>query len=166
MKLLISNTRVLDNPTAGIDLEPAQIGSPPQSGGSIIFSFDHVTVNNNGNGIYMNSAVQTEIRGTITNSVISSNVNGIVATSAGSGSTVAVSIEDSSVSNHGFGNNQSGISVSNNFSSVWLSHSLINNNYTGIAISNGGFVNSAGNNDIIANVTPVSGGSLVSAPEQ
>jgi hypothetical protein len=161
--LLISNTRVLDNPTAGIDIAP-------QAGGAVMIAIDRVTANNNGYGIYMNSATDTSgIRGTITNSVINSNVNaGIAATNPGvfSSSEVRISVKDSNISNNNTNNVGVGISVSNNDSVVVLSHSLINYNGIGIVLNNGGAVLSAGNNDMTANVALISGGSLGSAPEQ
>ena len=134
--VVISNTRVLDNPTAGIDLEP-------QAGAGLVITIDHVTANNNGYGIFMittNAPSASVIWGTITNSVINSNVSaGFSVTSAGGVAGISISVKDSTISNNNFNNSGAGISVSNDTSSVVLSHSLINNNGIGILL-NGGFV--------------------------
>jgi Right handed beta helix region len=181
LNLLISNTQVLDNPTVGIDLAPPPGGyflatldrvTANNNGygifinGGVFFAIDRTTVNSNNYGIYMtNASGALQVEGTITNSIISSNsTNGITAVSPGSRG-VSVSIKDSSVSNHAVSEGLVGISVANNCS-VFLSQSLIANNITGIAISGNGVVRSAGNNDISNNNTPITGGSLGSAPEQ
>ena len=159
VNVLISNTRVLDNSTNGIVLEPGQVGL--SGGGFIDFSFDHLTVNNNGYGIYMNSPANTGTIGTITNSVINLNLNGISLIADVAALYNSLAIKDSSVSgNHG----GSGISVS--FAQLFLSHSFVVDNVTGIAISNGANVISAGDNDLFGNNTPISGGSLQSNPKQ
>ncbi len=159
VSLLISNTRVLDNPADGIVLEPGQAGQ--NAGGFIYFSFDHLTVNNNGYGIFMNSLANTGMVGTITNSVINSNVNGISFTADVGAINNSLAIKDSSVSGS---RSASGISVS--FVSLFLSHSFVADNSTGIALSNNAVVYSAGDNDLFGNDMPISGGNLQSNPKQ
>jgi hypothetical protein len=168
-RLLISNTRVLDNPTAGIDLEPAQGAA---GNGQIFASIDHVTANNNGYGIFSNNTAG-DIRAEIINSVISSNVTaGIAITdgfdSHGTAHAGLFVIKGSTISHNDFSSASTGISVSGASSSnVLLSHSSIFDNNTGIMISgSSNFVYSAGNNDIFINSTPISGGPLQSNSEQ
>jgi hypothetical protein len=160
VNVLISNTRVLDNPADGIALEPGQVG--PSAGGHIYFSFDHLTVNNNGYGIYMNALANTAMIGTITNSVINSNLNGGISLNADVGALDnSLAIKDSSVSG-----SHSGLGISVSFASLFLSHSFVAGNSTGIALSNSANVYSAGDNDLFGNFTPISGGSLQSNPKQ
>jgi hypothetical protein len=160
VNLLISNTRVLDNSADGLVLEPAQVG--PDAGGYIYFSFDHLTANNNGYGIFMHSLQNTGMTGTITNSVINnSNVSGISFSADAGAITNVLALKDSSVSNNILG---AGISVS--FVSLFLSHSFVANNSPGIALSNNAKVYSAGDNDLFGDFPPISGGSLISNPKQ
>jgi Right handed beta helix region len=159
MTLLISNTRVLDNPTAGINLATQNNGA---NAAYILASIDRVTVENNGYGIYISVAANTGTQATITNSIVNNNQSaGIVVTGLSPNDGLSVGIKDSTVSNI----NGIGISVSGT-TRVFLSQSMVFGNTTGISFTNGGGAYSAGNNDINQNQTPVSGGSLQSAPEQ
>jgi hypothetical protein len=160
IQLLISNTRVLDNPTAGIDLEP-QAG-----GGEIFASFDNVTVNKNGYGIFANSTVG-DLRAAITNSVISNNVTGGIAETNGAGHGSAIVVKGSTISHNDYVSGESGISLSGSgASTVLLSHSLIFDNDIGIKVSGASNAFSAGDNDIYLANTPISGGSLHSIPKE
>jgi parallel beta-helix repeat protein len=158
MTLLISNTRVLDNPnSAGIDITP-------RTGGQIATAtIDGVTVENNNYGIYMDaSATNTLVHATITNSVVSSNLNTGLAVVRASGSQGAqANVKDTTLSA-----NPTGISVSGSGGGVlYLSHSMIVSSTTGINTGSPSTVYSAGNNDISQNVTPVIG-TLTAAPQQ
>jgi hypothetical protein len=156
-RVLIANTKVLDNAVVGIDLQP-------ETGAAITASFDHVTVTNNNDNIFLNSLVVSSITATITNSVIdNSSTTGVTVMSAGTGSEAFLSIKDSSISNNSAA---TALAVSGTFSHVVLSRTMLNNNNTGISISDSGVVLSAGNNDMTENSTPVTGGSLGSAQEQ
>jgi hypothetical protein len=169
ISLLISNTRVLDNPTAGIALEPAQGAS---SNGQIFATIDHVTVNNNGYGIFSNNTAG-DTRAVITNSVISFNATaGIALTngtdSHGSAHGAEIAIKDSTISHNDFSFGEPGISVSgSSASTVLLSRSLIYNNDTEIMISGASnLVYSAGDNDMFAYNHLITGETLQSNPKQ
>jgi hypothetical protein len=159
MELLISNTRVLDNPnSAGIDITP-------QAGGKIArATIDRVTVEHNNYGIYMGcSATNTYVNAAITNSVISSNLNtGLAVVGAGGCLGAVAQVKDSTLNS-----NPTGISGSGSVGGIiFLSHSMIVSSATGIDIGSNSSVFSAGNNDLYLNGTPISGGSLTPNPEQ
>jgi hypothetical protein len=169
ISLLISNTRVLDNATAGIALEPAQGAS---SNGQIFATIDRVTVNNNGYGIFSNNTAG-DTRAVITNSVISFNATaGIALTngtdSHGSAHGAEIAIKDSTISHNDFSFGEPGISVSgSSTSTVLLSRSLMFDNDTEIMISGASnFVYSAGDNDMFGFNHLITGGSLNSNPKQ
>jgi hypothetical protein len=157
ISLLISNSFVLDNTNAGIYLTARPTGQMS----AII---DRVTASKNTYGIYIDSSATNEfITATITNSIISYNLNtGIAVVKSNSFSTSAAYVKDSILSD----NAVNGVSASGPGGGfIFLSHSMILGNNTGINIGTGSSVFSAGNNDISNNPTPVSG-TLTSAPEQ
>jgi len=158
MTLLISNTRVLDNPnSAGIEIAP-------QTSSVVLASIDHVTIENNNYGIYLDgSAHDAIIEAVITNSIVSSNANTGVAVFISNPINFGslATIKDTTLSH----NVSNGVSTSGSGSEILLSHVMIEGSHTGINIGSGTIISSAGNNDIFDTATPVSG-TLSAAPEQ
>jgi Right handed beta helix region len=160
MTLLIQDTLIADNPTAGITVQPPQ----PLA---VTATFDRLTVVNNGYGIFLGGSPSNGyvIEATISNSTINaSSTTGIVTMSSSShGGEVFVGIHDVTISSGGFLG--TAISASGPGTLVTISRVMAFNNSTGIVISGGAFVDTAGNNDLKGNATPVSG-SLTAAPQQ
>jgi hypothetical protein len=160
MSLLVANTIVANNATAGIDIEPGVIN------GFVFVSIDHVTANNNLTGIVMtNSAGQVGVNGTITNSLINSNTNAGVSLTSISSATLEIDINDSTLSNQYYPNSK-GLFASGNTTLVNLSRDLISSNYIGVSMTNSADVTSSGNNDLSHNGYATGGGSLGSSPQQ
>jgi hypothetical protein len=136
--LLISSTRVLDNPnSAGIYLLP-QV-SPVQA------TIDHVTVENNNYGIYVdasNVTGGTSVWTSITNSVVSSNLTaGIGNKGKTSFNLSVVAVKDTTVRNI----NAHGIEAAQ-YSSTSLSHVLMDSNATDFYCSAGAVIATDGTN--------------------
>jgi hypothetical protein len=131
--LLISNTRVLDNPnSAGIYLLP-QV-TPVQA------TIDHVTVENNNYGIYVDASNVTSccnsVWTSITNSMIASNLTAGIGNKGKTSSVLSiVAVKDTTVRNI----NAHGLEASPN-SQTFLSHVLLDSDATDFYCSAGAVI--------------------------
>jgi len=155
ISLLISNSSFLDNANAGIYLTPRQ--------GQVAATIDRVTADVNNYGIYIDaSATNSFATASITNSIVSNNLNTGITVIGTSFTQAEAYVKESTLSN-----NPTGISVSGCLGLTFLSHSMIQgSSIAGINKEDCATANSAGYNDIINNTVPVNGGSLGSNPEQ
>jgi hypothetical protein len=124
IQLSVSNTVISDNGTADSGTSGITISSGGT--GTVTCVFDHVAIENNqGDGLFLNSATQAIVV-TLGDSVIANNtVNGILAQQGTA--QVYVAVKRSNISNNGTGANTSGGAV------IRLSQSVITANSTGWA---------------------------------
>jgi len=149
--LTVDNVTISGVTSRGIDVSMATSGSLfvqdtritncgtgvflSSTGGSVLASLDHVSLQNNTNGL----EASTGGRATISNSVISNNAsNGLLSSVTGS----IINAESNQISF----NNIAGANCSANGAVIRLSSNAIYNNTAGISITGTCTVNSAGNN--------------------
>jgi hypothetical protein len=150
--LQISNSFVLDNTNAGIYLTP-------RPAAQVAATIDRVTADGNNYGIYIDAtATNSFATASITNSIISNNLNTGITAVTSSPTSASAFVKSSTLSHNPTGISNSGPGF------LFLSHSMIVESLTGINVGTGSVL-SAGNNDISINTTPVNG-ALGSAPEQ
>ena len=166
-RILIKDTLISDNPTAGVNIQPT---SPNNVAPATNVTIDHTTVFNNGYGIYLggNPGGNSIISAKISNSTITDSLTtGILGINNGNTDFVTAIIRDTTISEaSNTGLSTVGISVSGSRTAFFISHVSISVNQTDVSINNGGFVYTAGNNDLLGAFSQVSGGSLTPAPQQ
>jgi hypothetical protein len=158
--LLIANSHISGNPTAGINIQP--------SGALINATMDHVTVFNNGYGIYLGGNPSgASVIAAISNSTVTQSYSaGITGVSLDGVGQTNVMIRDTEIFNgqNPQGGTGIGISVSGLNTVFTLSRVAAFFNDTGVSITSG-IVKTANNNDLNENATPVSS-ALTPAAEQ
>ena len=134
-QLFVSNTLLSDNGTNGIGITPSGSGTTD----SVL---SHVELDNNGGpGLFVSTTTQT-INVAFSDSVRTSNQDGIFASSAGT--TVKVMVRNSTITN----NAADGLNAQGTGADVLATRSTVLGNATEWAISSGGGVLSFGDNDI------------------
>jgi Right handed beta helix region len=139
-QILVTNTVVLNNSFAGIDIQSSG------SSGTVVGVLDNVKMINDANsGLSVSSSVQTTDV-TVSDSVVSNNTTGILGNSAGG--SVNIVVRNSTISNNG-----EGLFVGGAGDSMWVTRSTITANTTGWTIGAGGAtLLSYDDNNIVGNV--------------
>ena len=140
LNLVIKNSRVSNNTAAGVLIKPA-------SGGSVVASFDGVTITKNAGGLRTDST-NGAVRVDISNSTISNNAdNGLIAL-GGAGGINIVTLKSDVVASNG----QAGIEASGANALILVNNAVLDQNVAGaISVVSGGHINTYGNNSIIGN---------------
>lgn len=143
--LTVSDSDITDNGTSGV---VSGIYIQPQSSGvQVNVAITRTQVQSNYFGIVADGTLGGIIRGTISDSVVSGNVNNGITVSS-TGSNVVLLVDQTKVS----GNNY-GLVASGSNAGMLVSNSTVANNATGLFTSGGGVLYSYGNNRVNANTT-------------
>jgi hypothetical protein len=135
--LSVSNTLVADNGSAGIVILP----SGP---GNVAGVLDHVEMENNLYGLFVQNQTSQPINVTVSDSVSASNQSGIVSNAPGEPATIMV--RNSTIAN----NTGYGLLAQDSGATVWVTRSTITGNGNGWGAA-GGTVTSYGDNNIVGN---------------
>lgn len=150
-----ANTAILAQPTSPstitvrnciFDTGGAAVLLKPSAGGSIIATFDHVTITNNSGGGIKIDTTNGPVTVEITDSVVTNNGgNGINAIGAGANQNV-VSIKNSVIAKNGV----AGVQANGASAGVLIQTTLLDQNASGAtSIVNNGHISTYGNNSIV-----------------
>jgi hypothetical protein len=149
--LYISNTTIAENGNGatggGILIQPTG------ASGGARFQLNNVRIQNNANnGLRIDTTSNPSavgVKGTIENSQIDQNTNGIAMVTPAGGADARLSVNHVTVSN-----NSVGLLANGNFAKMFVGNSTIFNNATGISIAGGATINTYGNNTVAENPIP------------
>jgi hypothetical protein len=146
-KLYVSNSSISDNGTGTVG---GGIVVSPTGSGSARVVIERIAITNNVFGIAVDGTGSTGgINMTITDSVLSGNINdGVVATTPSGGAPIGVMVTNTKSTNNGFGIRSIGPNVT-----VRVENSKVIGNGTGVTSLNGGGLVTFGNNVVRANGT-------------